>query len=195
MSKKKHNHETPADVAETEVGAPAASDASAGVGDETGESVELDLAGVEGALAAQREQYVRLAADFDNFRRRKLAELEERSRYASEAAAVALLPVLDNLQRSLEHVPESSDEAVTNFVNGIQMTVRSFEAALENLGVVPIEAVGQPFDPALHEAIGGEESPDVEHDTVSHELQRGYRLHDRVLRPAVVRVAHPVSSR
>ncbi len=69
--------------------------------------------------------------------------------------------------------------------------VREFENALANIGVTPIDAVGQPFDPAVHEALGGAESDSVDVDTVDAELQRGYRLHDRVLRPALVRVAHP----
>jgi molecular chaperone GrpE len=75
------------------------------------------------------------------------------------------------------------------------MTVRQFEDALASLGVTPIEAVGAPFDPSLHEAVAGVESAEVEHDTVVDELQRGYRLHDRVIRPSMVRVAHPATPR
>lgn len=134
------------------------------------------------------ERYLRLAADFENFRRRKNQELADRSRYASEEAARALLPVLDNLQRAVGHAGESSPE---DLVNGLGLVVREFETALARLGVTPIDAVGQPFDPAVHEALGGEDSDSVDVDTVQTELQRGYRLHDRVLRPALVRVAHP----
>jgi molecular chaperone GrpE len=140
------------------------------------------------APAAPDERYLRLAADFENFKRRKNQELADRSRYASEDAARALLPVLDNLQRALAHAGESSPE---DLVNGLGLVVREFENALGRLGVTPIDTVGQPFDPALHEALGGEESDAVSVDTVDSELQRGYRLHDRVLRPALVRVAHP----
>ncbi len=137
------------------------------------------------------QRYLRLAADFDNFRRRKNQELSDRSRYASEAAASALLPVLDNLRRAVAHAPEAGTE---EFLSGLQLVVREFEGALEKLGVVPIDSVGEPFDPALHEAIGSVEDGDVDVDTVADEVQRGYRLHDRVLRPALVRVAHPGSS-
>jgi molecular chaperone GrpE len=138
------------------------------------------------------ERYLRLAADFENFRRRKNQELSDRSRYASEDAAKALLPVLDNLRRAVAHAAEAGTEEF--FVSGLELVVREFEAALEKLGVVPIEAEGQPFDPALHEAIGGVEGGDVDVDTVVDEVQRGYRLHDRVLRPSLVRVVHPAST-
>jgi molecular chaperone GrpE len=135
------------------------------------------------------ERYLRLAADFENFRRRKNQELADRSRYASEDAAVALLPVLDNLRRAVAHAAEAGTAEF--FVAGLELVVREFEAALQKLGVTPIESEGRPFDPSLHEAIGGHESESVDVDTVVDEVQRGYRLHDRVLRPALVRVAHP----
>jgi molecular chaperone GrpE len=144
------------------------------------------------ALLAEREnRYLRLAADFDNFRRRKAQELADRARYGSEDAARALIPALDNLRRAVDHAPEGTEPA---FLEGVRMVVRQFEEALASLGVTPIEAVGARFDPALHEAIAGVET-EVEHDTVLDELQRGYRLHDRVIRPSVVRVAHPAAPR
>lgn len=140
------------------------------------------------ALEERDAQYLRLAADFENFRRRSGQEAADRSRYAAESAAVALLPVLDNLQRAIQHAPEGDP-----MVDGVRMVARQFGDALRALGVTEIEAEGSRFDPALHEAIGGEESPDVAEDTVVAVLQPGYRLHDRVLRPALVRVAHPVA--
>ncbi|MBV9100243.1 MAG: nucleotide exchange factor GrpE [Candidatus Dormibacteraeota bacterium] len=155
---------------------------------------ESDVPGLDdlrARLAELEDRYLRLAADFENYKRRKTQELADRSRYASEDAARAMLPVLDNLRRAVEHAPEGGAEEF--FVNGLQLVVREFEAALERLGVSRVQSVGEPFDPALHEAIGGEEA-DVEHDTVSDELVAGYRLHDRLLRPAMVRVAHPRST-
>ena len=140
------------------------------------------------ALEERDAQYLRLAADFENFRRRSAQEALDRARHGSEAAALALIPVLDNLQRAIQHAPEGDP-----MVDGVRMVARQFEDALGSVGVTAIDAEGQPFDPAVHEAIGGEESPDVEHDTVVAVLQPGYRLHDRVLRPALVRVAHPVA--
>lgn len=160
-------------------------DGAATVGAPTGGEAAADTAEPD-------ERYLRLKADFENFRRRKNQEVADRSRYASEDAAKALLPVLDNLRRAVAHAGESGSDDV--FVSGLELVVREFEAALDKIGVEPIEAEGNPFDPSLHEAIGGEERPDVDVDTVISELQRGYRLHDRVLRPSLVRVAHPVTA-
>src|ERR1700693_3244004 len=134
-------------------------------------------------------RYLRLAADFENFKRRKAQEIADVRRYESEDAARALLPVLDNLRRAVEHASEAAAEEF--FVSGLELVVREFETALERLGVVRVPAVGERFDPALHEAIAGEESDDVQEDTVVDELVPGYRLHDRLLRPAIVRVVHP----
>ncbi len=134
-------------------------------------------------------RYLRLAADFENFKRRKGQELTDARRYESEDAARALLPVLDNLRRAVEHAGEAGAEEF--FVSGLQLVVREFEAALQRIGVVPVPAIGEPFDPAIHEAIAAEEADDVTEDTVIDELVPGYRLHDRLLRPAIVRVARP----
>lgn len=177
-----------ADTADsTEAPQPASPDAMAGELQDgaTPEAVEENCGAPP---AAHDERYMRLAADFENFRRRKNQELLDRARFASEPAARALLPVLDNLRRALDHAPEASRE---DLINGLELVVREFEARLADLGVTPIDALGQPFDPSVHEALGSEEAGDVDVDTVSSELQRGYRLHDRVLRPALVRVAHP----
>jgi molecular chaperone GrpE len=134
-------------------------------------------------------RYLRLAADFENFKRRKTQEIADVRRYESEDAALALLPVLDNLRRAVEHASEAGAEEF--FVSGLQLVVREFETALERIGVVPVPAVGERFDPAIHDAIAAEESDDVEEDTVIAELVTGYRLHDRLLRPAIVRVVRP----
>ena len=151
--------------------------------------VDEDIDALRRSVSAGETRYVRLAADFENFKRRKEQELRDGSRYASEEAARALLPVLDNLRRAVEHAPEGGAEDF--FVNGLHLVVREFEAAMERLGVTRVPTVGEPFDPAVHEAIGGEESDDVDRDVVITELAPGYRLHDRLLRPALVRVAHP----
>lgn len=134
-------------------------------------------------------RYLRLAADFENFKRRKAQEITDLRRYESEDAARALLPVLDNLRRAVEHAGEAGAEEF--FVSGLQLVVREFESALEKIGVVPVPAVGEQFDPAIHEAIAAEESDDVKEDIVVDELVPGYRLHDRLLRPAIVRVVRP----
>jgi molecular chaperone GrpE len=134
-------------------------------------------------------RYLRLAADFENFKRRKAQEITDLRRYESEDAALAMLPVLDNLRRAVEHAGEAGAEDY--FVSGLQLVVREFETALERIGVVPVPAVGERFDPTMHDAIAAEESDDVQEDTVVAELVPGYRLHDRLLRPAIVRVVRP----
>lgn len=174
---------------EVEPGAAEADDAAPAEASTAADTPEQ--APVATAPAEPDARYLRLAADFENFRRRKAQELIDRSRYASEDAAKALLPVLDNLRRAIGHAADAGDEAV--MVSGLELVVREFETALEQLGVEPIDAKGRPFDPSLHEAIGGEDSEDVEVDTVADEVQRGYRLHDRVIRPSLVRVAHPAT--
>jgi molecular chaperone GrpE len=134
-------------------------------------------------------RYLRLAADFENFKRRKAQEIRDVRRYESEDAARAMLPVLDNLRRAVEHAGEAGAEDF--FVSGLQLVVREFETALERIGVEPVPAVGERFDPSMHDAIAAEESDDVDEDTVVAELVPGYRLHDRLLRPAIVRVVRP----
>jgi molecular chaperone GrpE len=168
---------------------PPADGETGGQTDSTAEAAaESVIDDLRRALEERDSQYLRLAADFENYRRRSVQEAADRARYASEAAARELIPVLDNLQRAIQHAPEGDP-----MVDGVRMVARQFEEALRTLGVTVIDADGQPFDPAVHEAIGGEESPDVSQDTVVAVLQPGYRLHDRVLRPALVRVAHPVA--
>jgi molecular chaperone GrpE len=163
---------------------------TAGAG-EPDAAVSADLEEMRRELAQRSDQLLRLAADFENFKRRKAQELADRTRYASEDAARALLPVLDNLRRALDHGPGDAEQ----LHDGLRMVVSQFDQALRAIGVEPVEAVGAPFDPAIHEAIGGEESDRVSEDTVVAEVQPGYRLLDRLLRPALVRVAHPRPAR
>jgi molecular chaperone GrpE len=148
-----------------------------------------EVEGLRAELAERSDQLLRLAADFENFRRRKAQELADRGRYASEDAALALIPVLDNLRRAVGH--SAGDGGGQQLLDGLRMVVIQFEQALSAIGVEPVETVGARFDPSVHEAIGGEESDAVTEDTVVAEMQPGYRLHDRLLRPALVRVVHP----
>jgi molecular chaperone GrpE len=164
-------------------------------GEEGGAAAEDEVGALRRDLAERNDQLLRLAADFENFRRRKNQELSDRARYAAEEATRALLPVLDNLRRAVDHAPQEAEAAPGNgseqLHEGLRMVVLQFEQALRQIGVEPVETVGAAFDPSIHEAIGGEESDDVERDTVIAEMQPGYRLHDRLIRPALVRIAHP----
>jgi molecular chaperone GrpE len=106
-------------------------------------------------------------------------------RFAAATLAERLLPVLDDAQRALSHVPEGVDEG---WLKGVRLTFQKLEEVLTAVGVERVEAVGSRFDPKMHEAVGSEESDQPE-DTVLVELRPGYRMHDRVLRPALVKVA------
>jgi molecular chaperone GrpE len=141
-------------------------------------------------LASQLEEansrHLRLAADFENFKKRARQEQVDTMRYGGANLAERLLPVLDDLELALGHAPEGVDDS---WLKGVQMTFRKLQEVLGNAGVERIQAEGNRFDPSLHEAIGSEESEEAPEDTVLAELRPGYRMHDRVLRPALVKVA------
>lgn len=132
------------------------------------------------------EMFLRARADLENYRRRARKELEDTARYGAAALAEALLPVLDNMERALAAGPDSDGEA---FYQGVEMVYRQLLQVLSEAGLSPIEAVGKPFDPHLHNAVMQTESEEYEPGTVVEELQRGYRFKDRVLRPTMVKVS------
>jgi molecular chaperone GrpE len=154
----------------------------------TREQLEADLQATRQELEATFAKYQRLAADFENHRRRTRQELAERTQYANEELLRKLLPLLDNFKRALEHAPQGIDP---QWFEGIKLIARQFEATLEAQGLSSIPAVGEKFDPSQHEAIAQEETDEHEEGTVVEELQPGYRLHQKVLRPTLVKVAHP----
>lgn len=129
----------------------------------------------------------RAAADHANYKRRTEEDRELLVRFANATLIGKLLTVLDDFDRALEHVPEDAHEG---WVDGVRLVERKLRGVLESEGVTPIEAVGLPFDPNVHEAVVHEPTTDHPDNQVIDELQRGYRLHDRVLRPALVRVAN-----
>jgi molecular chaperone GrpE len=133
-------------------------------------------------------RYQRLAADFENYKRRTRQELGDRTQYANEELLRKLLPILDNFRRALDHAPEDLDP---NWYEGLKMVGRQFEDVLQAQGLSTISAVGEKFDPSQHEAIAREETDEQEEGTIVEEMQPGYRLHERVLRPTLVKVAHP----
>jgi len=139
------------------------------------------------AAAEAQDRYLRALADFDNFRRRVAREREEWRRLAQEELLREILPVLDNFDRALAAEPAPGADG--GFRAGVELIHRDFLKALERIGVRPYGAVGEPFDPQRHEAVGRVERADVADQTVVHETQRGYLFHERVLRPARVVVA------
>jgi molecular chaperone GrpE len=138
---------------------------------------------------ALKQKWLLAVADHDNYRRRMLKESEQERRYAALPLARDLLPALDNLQRALEAARNGGD--VAQLSQGVQMVAKQFDDILARHAIVPIGAAGQPFDPNLHQAIQQVPSPDQPPMTVLNELERGFKMHDRVVRPSTVIVSAP----
>jgi molecular chaperone GrpE len=154
--------------------------------------LEDEVARLKGERQELIDQMARRQADFDNYRKR--LERERAETYGRVAADVAseLLPVVDNLRRALDaeaSMEAGESEEFRNFLRGVELIARQLNGVLEQLGVQEVEAVGRPFDPHFHEAVATEHSDEHEPDTVTQEIQRGYRIGERLLRPAMVKVA------
>jgi molecular chaperone GrpE len=131
-----------------------------------------------------RDRYVRTLADFENFRKRAEREKDDFRRYALANVIRDLLPVLDNFDRALEHAEEGDE-----FHKGVSLIYKQLFEVLQRHGLKPITESGVRFDPNIHEAVVREEDPSLPSHTVAAVLQKGYFLHDRLLRPAMVKVA------
>jgi len=129
----------------------------------------------------------RSAADFANYKRRTDEERDAQAQFSTAILIAKLLAVLDDFDRALDNAPDDVPEP---WLEGVRLVQRKLRNVLEAEGVTAIEAVGLPFDPNLHEAVVHEETADHPDNQVIGELQRGYRLHDRVIRPSLVRVAN-----
>jgi len=138
-------------------------------------------------IKALQDKYLRLAAEFDNYKRLSLREQRDSARFANEGLLKELLPILDNLERA---VRSSKDKHRRDgLIQGVELTLKQFMETLAKFGVRPIASVGQAFDPSRHEAVARVESNTVPAGSVVDEFQRGYYLHDRILRPAMVTVS------
>src|SRR5207245_9787621 len=132
-------------------------------------SLEAKIAELESALAEAKDRHLRLAADFDNYKKRARQEQLETIQHASADLIARVLPVLDDLHSVLDHKPEGIEES---WVRGLELSVRQLEEALGTPGLQPIESLGARFDPQLHEAVGHQESAEHPEDTVVSELRR-----------------------
>jgi molecular chaperone GrpE len=158
----------------------------------TGTISELEAANVDAIkrtapYQALQDQYLRLAADFENFRKRNLQEFDQARRAGLERVIQELLPVLDNLDRATASLSEQSDPKL--LFQSFRLMHNQLMEGLGNVGLQPYRAEGQPFDPNRHEAVSQEESVDHPENTVIKQLQSGFMLDDRVLRPALVTVS------
>jgi molecular chaperone GrpE len=155
-------------------------------------ALTAELEKAQAARQELRDLLARRQADFENSRKRTERERSETYQRVVAELVGQLLPVIDNLRRALD--TESSLEAgeseeFRHFLHGVELIGKQLNAVLERLGVEPVPAVGQPFDPHVHEAIATEQTEEFAPDTVVQEIQRGYRLGDKLIRPALVKVA------
>ena len=147
---------------------------------------ESELESLRAEKASYLDRLARLQAEFDNFRKRNAREQQDFRDCALAEALKSLLPILDSLDRALK----TAGVSVQDFRSGIELIDKQFHDALARLGVEPVPAEGAVFDPNLHQAVQMVDTGEVEDNHVIDELQRGYRIKDRLLRPAMVRVAH-----
>lgn len=155
-------------------------------------ATRAELKRVEAENAELKDRLARRQADFENYRKRVERERNETYNRVVADVAAKLLPVLDNLKRALEteaSVEASESDEFRHFLSGVDLIYKQLNGVLDALGVKPIAAVGEQFDPHVHEAVVTEATDDYEPDTVMQELVVGYRLGDKLIRPALVKVA------
>lgn len=156
------------------------------------ERVQVELGMVDAEKQTLHERLTRVVADFENYRKR--TDREKNNTYNNVVCEVVhqLLPVHDNLQRALEaeaSVQATESEEFRHFLNGVELIYRQLDDLLKGMGLQPIETVGRPFDPHIHEAVATEQTSDHKPDTVIQEIARGYQIGEKLLRPAMVKVS------
>lgn len=155
--------------------------------DDLPDEVKQEIEEKDAKIKSLEERILYLQADFENFKKIKIKEKQDTLKFGNETLVKEFLPVLDNLERALTHAESTEDYKAIH--DGVKLTVNEFLKVLEKAGVKPVEAMGQKFDPNYHEAMYQEEREDIEPDTVISELQRGYLLNDRLVRPSRVGVS------
>lgn len=152
------------------------------------EALRAELEKAQAQAAEYLDGWQRARAEFANYKKRVEAERAVLQQTSNEALLLKLLPVVDDFERAFQTLPE--DMADVPWVDGIKLILRKLQAILDSENVIPIEAMGQPFDPLLHQAVMQEETTEHPDGHVIEEMQRGYRLGERVLRPSMVKVAN-----
>jgi len=153
-------------------------------------TTDAAVAELQAEIADLRDRSIRTLADFENYRRRSERERDDLRRFAIGEFLREVLPVVDNLQRALQ-----AGGTVEDLKVGVELTLRQFTELLRQRGVTEVSALGEPFDPAVHEAVARVDDETVRTPTVIDEFQRGYTIHGKLLRPALVRVAMPAEKR
>ncbi|WP_436335031.1 nucleotide exchange factor GrpE [Bacillus velezensis] len=150
------------------------------------EALQHQIDELQGLLDEKENKLLRVQADFENYKRRSRLEMEAAQEYRSQNVVTEILPALDNFERALQ--VEAESEQTKSLLQGMEMVRRQLMDALEKEGVEAIEAVGQEFDPNLHQAVMQVEDENFGSNIVIEELQKGYKLKDRVIRPSMVKV-------
>ncbi|GGJ83447.1 protein GrpE [Lentibacillus kapialis] len=153
--------------------------------DKENDSLQAELSRLKQEKDDLQQRLLRTQAEFDNFKKRSQKEKESVQKYKSEELATELLPAMDNFERAMQVEVNAETKS---FVEGISMVYNQIKEALKSQGIEEIEAVGKPFDPNVHHAVMQVEDEEAESDTIVEELQKGYILKDRVIRPAMVKV-------
>ena len=152
------------------------------------QKLRQELAEAKEEAGKNWDLYLRERADLENARKRHQRDREEAIRFANDRLLREMIPVLDNLERAVGHAEQGDDDS-QGLLEGVNMTINQFRKVLEDFGVKPINALGEDFDPNLHQAMGHVETTDQAPNTVTSEFQKGYLLNDRLLRPSLVMVA------
>lgn len=148
---------------------------------------QLDAA--ETAAGIARDELLRVQAEMQNLRRRTEQDIEKAHKFGQEKFSTELLAVMDNLERSAAAAEASEDEAVQAIKEGVELTLKGFMDCFKRFNIEAVDPLGEPFDPQLHQAMSIQESPDAEPNSVIAVMQKGYTLHGRVIRPAMVMVS------
>jgi molecular chaperone GrpE len=155
--------------------------------DEVVEELNKALEEKEEIIKSLQEKMLYLQADFDNFKKLKIKEKQDTLKFGNEVLIKELLPVLDNLERALDHASKTND--FKGIHEGVEIVLNEFLKVLERVGVERVDAIGKKFDPNFHEAFLQEEKDNVEPETVVSEMQKGYILNGRLIRPSMVTIS------
>ena len=143
---------------------------------------------LQAEVEAEKDRALRAYAEMENYRRRSQQEMDSFKKYAAEKVILEFLPILDSFALACDHAQKESGQK-SSVIDGFVLIQRQLLSALERLQVTPIEAINQPFNPNFHQAISQQKSEDKAPGTVIQEVQKGYKLHERVLRPSLVIIA------
>ena len=153
------------------------------------ELMEEKVKSAESKAAENYDRLLRATAEFDNYKKRSAREFQESKKYANEAFIKQLLPVIDNLERAVESTGGEGADSAGGVIEGVKMTLSEITKLFDKFHLKPLESEGKPFDPNFHQAVIQEETNGVPENTVVKEMLKGYLLHDRLIRPAMVVVS------